>query len=151
MTLQKMAKNLMPFIHQDLTWYCTIIFFVLRWLKPVRPSVTPWRWATTTTCCGQHSPSSPASSSPSSSSRGSAGSTPWPSSSSVWRDGWPLPNVATEANGDSRSTYERGSSLVSSLARSTCRLLKLRQMGTQGEHMKGVLPWLVHLLVVPAD
>jgi hypothetical protein len=26
----------------------------------------------------------------------------------------------------------------------TCSLLKLRLMGTQGVHMKGVLPWLVH-------
>jgi hypothetical protein len=36
------------------------------------------------------------------------------------RDGWAMPTVKTEANGDSRSTYERGPYLVGSLG-SLCR------------------------------
>jgi hypothetical protein len=32
-----------------------------------------------------------------------------------------------------------------------CRLLKLKQMGAQGIHMKGVLPWLVSWLVAPVQ
>jgi hypothetical protein len=36
------------------------------------------------------------------------------------RDEWPLLTFETEANGDSRSTYERGPSLVGSLG-SMCR------------------------------
>ncbi len=35
------------------------------------------------------------------------------------REGWPLLTVETEANGDSRSTYERDPSLVGSLGSST--------------------------------
>jgi hypothetical protein len=35
------------------------------------------------------------------------------------REGWPLRTVETEANGDSRSTYEWGPSLVGSLDSST--------------------------------
>ncbi len=88
------------------------------------------------------------------------------------REGWPLLSVETEAHGESRSTHERGPSLVGSLG-SLCRtrdfwpaldaqigpvqnifffLTKETREGwpllfvetEEYTHMKGVLPWLVY-------
>jgi hypothetical protein len=45
------------------------------------------------------------------------------------REGWPVLTVETEANGDSKSTYEKGSSLVGSFGSPVPKIF--------------VLPWLL--------